>query len=78
MIKDLGPEVRNNMHLIAVEEVKVKGLEEQISNLQAKLAKDKEHLLQLKTDLAAGKETYQYADRTFTTGTRCGPPGEPL
>ncbi len=66
MIKDLGPEVRNNMHLIAVEEVKVKGLEEQIGNLQAKLAKDKEHLLQLKTDLAAGKETYQYADRTFT------------
>lgn len=66
MIKDLGPEVRTNMHLIAKEECEVKRLEEQIGNLEAKLAKDKEQLLRLKTDLAANKENYQYGGRTFT------------
>jgi chromosome segregation ATPase len=66
MIQGLGPEVRKNMHVIADQAVKVQGLEEQIGNLEAKLAKDKEQLLRLKTDLAAGKESYSYGDRSYT------------
>jgi len=66
MIQDLGPEVRKNMHVIAKEEVEVNRLEEQITNLEAKLAKDKEQLLRLKTDLAAGKDSYQYVGRKYT------------
>ena len=66
MIQDLVPEVRKNMHVIAKEEVEVNRLEEQITNLEAKLAKDKEQLLRLKTDLAAGKDSYQYVGRKYT------------
>ena len=66
MIQDLGPEVRKNMHVIAKEEVEVQRLDEQIANLEKKLAKDKEDVLRLKTDLAAEKATYQYGDRSYT------------
>src|SRR5579871_3980747 len=48
MIQDIGPEVRKNMHVIAKEEVEVNRLDEQIGNLQNKLAKDKEQIMRLK------------------------------
>ncbi len=66
MIKDLRPEVRKNMELIAKQEVEVHRLDERIGNLQERLAKDKEQVLRLKTDLAASKETYNYAGRDYT------------
>lgn len=66
MIKDLSPEVRKNMHIIAKEEVEVKRLEEQIAATETRLAKDKEQLLRLKTDLATGKREFQYAGRNYT------------
>ncbi len=66
MIKDLVPEVRKNMHIIAKEEVEVARLEEQISDSETKLAKDKDQILKLKSDLAQKKSVYQYASRTYT------------
>jgi hypothetical protein len=54
------------MHVIAKEEVEVQRLEEQIANLEARLAKDKEQILRLKTDLAAAKDAYRYSDRNYT------------
>jgi hypothetical protein len=66
MIKDLGPVVRENMHVIAKEEVEVQQLETRISNLETALAKDKANLLRLKTDLAASKESYEYGGRNFS------------
>jgi len=66
MIKDLVPEVRKNMHVIAKEEVEVQRLEEQIANSEAKLAKDKEQILRLKTDLATGKDSYSYGGRSYS------------
>jgi chromosome segregation ATPase len=68
MIQDIGPEVRKNMHVIAKEEVEVQRLEEQIGNLENKLAKDKEQILRLKTDLAENKKSYEYGGRTYTVG----------
>lgn len=66
MIKDLTPEVRKNMHIIAKEEVEVARLEERISGAEARLAKDKEELVRLKTDLAKDKEVYKYGGRAYT------------
>jgi phage shock protein A len=66
MIQDLAPEVRKNMHVIATEEVEVQRLDEQIANVESKLAKEKEQLLRLKTDLAAGKDSYNYGGRNYT------------
>ena len=66
MIQDLVPEVRKNMHVIAKEEVEVQRFEEQIANSEAKLAKEKEQILRLKTDLGTVKDTYQYGGRSYT------------
>jgi phage shock protein A len=66
MIQDLVPEVRKNMHIIAKEEIDVQRLDEQISDAEARQAKEKEQVLRLKTDLAENKETYSYAGRTYT------------
>jgi hypothetical protein len=66
MIKDLTPEVRKNMQMIAKEEVELKRLEEQIAGAETRLAKDKDQLLRLKTDVASGKDSFKYAGRTYT------------
>ena len=66
MIKDLVPEVRKNMHVIAKEEVEIKRLEEQIAKAGARLAKEKSGLTRLGADLDAGKEVYEYGGRTYT------------
>ncbi len=66
LIKDLIPEVRKNMHVIAKEEVEVQRLEEQIADLDSRLGKEKEQILKLKTDLSVAKETYHYVGRTYT------------
>jgi chromosome segregation ATPase len=66
MIQHLAPEVRNNMHVIAKEEVEVQRLEEQIANTESKQVKDKEQILRLKTDLATAKETYSYGGRNYS------------
>jgi hypothetical protein len=66
MIKDLGPEVRKNMHVIAKEEVEIERLAQQIADVQARSAKDKEQILQLKTDLATDKDVFRYAGRSYS------------
>jgi hypothetical protein len=66
MIKDLTPEVRKNMQVIAKEEVEVRRLDEQITGTEARLGKEKEQMLRLKTDLAGGKDSFQYAGRSYT------------
>ncbi|MGW8256944.1 MAG: hypothetical protein ACWGMZ_05620 [Thermoguttaceae bacterium] len=66
LIKDLVPEVRKNMHVIAKEEVEVQRLEEQIARTETRLAKEKEQILKLKVDLSEARETYRYVGRTYT------------
>jgi len=66
MIKDLVPEVRKNMHVIAKEEVEVERLERQIAQAQARTEKEKAELVRLKDDLSTGKEMFQYAGREYT------------
>jgi hypothetical protein len=67
MVKDLEPEVRRNMHLVAKEEVATQRLEEDVAAGEAKLAKEKKEILQLRASLASGKNTFQYAGRTYTS-----------
>jgi hypothetical protein len=66
MIKDLVPEVRKNMHVIAKEEVEVQRLDEQITGAEENLAREKEQMLRLKTDLGGGKKVFQYGPRSYT------------
>ena len=66
MIKDLVPEVRKNMHVIAKEEVEVARLEEQIAKSESRLGKEKDELLRLRTDLSTGEKSFDYAGRKYT------------
>jgi chromosome segregation ATPase len=66
MIKDLTPEIRKNMHLIAKEEVEVERLENQVAEAEARLKKGQEELMRLKTDLDSTQTTFVYAGHTYT------------
>ncbi len=65
MIRDLTPEVRKNLQVIAREEVEVKQLEERIERSKERLAQEKSQIMRLTEDLAKEKEEYTYAGRTY-------------
>jgi DNA repair exonuclease SbcCD ATPase subunit len=66
MIKDLDPEIRRNMHLIAQEEVEVEKLAGQVEDQEAALAKARGDILRLKKDLETGDTAFYYASRRYT------------
>ncbi len=67
MVRDLEPEIRNSMHVIAKEEVALEQLNQQIDHNQDKADKDKRDILRLQADLGAGNENFRYASRTYTS-----------
>ncbi|MCL4195462.1 MAG: hypothetical protein KJZ87_27235, partial [Thermoguttaceae bacterium] len=67
MIDGLVPAIRNNMHEIAKAEVEVERLNKQIASAEEGLEQDKSHLMQLKSDLATGREKFHYAGRTYSS-----------
>lgn len=68
MVKDLVPDIRKNMHVIAQEEVEVERLNKQISTAESRLEKDRTDLMRLKADISSGKDVFQYAGRTYSAG----------
>jgi peptidoglycan hydrolase CwlO-like protein len=68
MIKDLVPEIRKHMQVIAREEVEVEQLQKQIADTENRLAKEKDGLLRLKADVETGESVFHYASRTYTAG----------
>ena len=67
MIKDLTPEIRRNMHLIAREEIQVHQLEERVAAADDRLARDRKEILRIKEvlDHSQGEEFCQLASRTY-------------
>ncbi len=65
MIKDLKPEIADNVKLIAREEVEVAKLSKEVSTKNASLDKSKTAILQLKDDLQSGKRFVSYGGKTF-------------
>lgn len=66
MIKELDPEIRTNMHVIAKEEVEVVRLRDQYAAAQKQLVKDRTDVARLKTDLDEGGSSFVYAGRSYT------------
>ncbi len=66
MLKNLIPEIRANMHLIAKEEVEVERLAKQIATDQSRLDKDRGEMVRLRTDAAGGQSTLHYSGRSYT------------
>jgi hypothetical protein len=67
MVRDLDPEIRNSMHVIAKEEVALEQLNKQIDSNQGKADNDKKDILRLQADLGQNKSVYQYASRKYTS-----------
>ena len=66
MIRDLDPEIRKNMTLIAREEVAVERLAESIQQNESQLAQTKGDIQKLNEDLRSGDEYFVYAKRTYS------------
>jgi hypothetical protein len=66
MIKELDPEIKRNMHLIAKEEVEIEKLAKQVEDQEVGLAKARGDILRLKKDLETGDSAFYYASRRYT------------
>ncbi len=66
MVRDLEPEIRRSMHVIAKEEVEVEQLDERIEAAQVKAEKDKSEIMRLQSDVQTGKSVFRYAGHTYT------------
>jgi hypothetical protein len=66
MVKNLVPDIRKNMHVIAQEEVEIERLDKQIVKTAGTMDRDKSEIMKLKTDLATSQPVYNYGGRSFT------------
>jgi chromosome segregation ATPase len=66
MVKDLVPDIRKNVHVIATEEVEVDQLDKKIAGAETRMAKDRTELMKLKDDLATNKSMFRYAGRDYS------------
>ena len=78
MVRDLEPEIRRSMHVIAKEEVEVAELDERIAAADEKADKDKTEILRLQSDLETGNRVFRYAGHTLHVGRGEGGPGPPI
>ncbi len=66
MVKDIMPEIRKNMQIIAKEEVEVERLGQEIGQLEKKQDKDRTELMSLKSEVSSGKNQFRFSGRTYT------------
>jgi hypothetical protein len=66
MVRDLEPEIRHSMHVIAKEEVEVAELDKRIKGADERSAKDKTDIIRLQSDLSSGRNVFHYAGNTYS------------
>jgi hypothetical protein len=66
MVRNLEPEIRRSMHVIAKEEVALEQLNQQVTGAESQSEKEKREILRLQTDLGQNKDIYRYASRSYT------------
>lgn len=66
MVENLVPDIRRCMHVIAEQQVDVENLGESMQQRQAAMAKQKDAILALKTDLESGEKEFVYAGRSYS------------
>ncbi|RIK79581.1 MAG: hypothetical protein DCC67_10265 [Planctomycetota bacterium] len=66
MVRDLEPEIRRSMHVIAKEEVEVAELERRLEQAEANAEKDKSEIMRLQSDLKTGDRVFHYAGHAYS------------
>jgi hypothetical protein len=67
MVRELEPEIRRSMHVIAKEEVEVEQLDKRIGESEQKSEKEKTDIMRLQSDLQTGKSVFRYAGHQYTS-----------
>src|SRR5687767_15747817 len=68
MVRDLEPEIRSSMHVIAKEEVEVAELDKRLETAVANAEQDKSEIMRLQSDLQTGKSDFRYAGHSYSEG----------
>lgn len=66
MVRDLEPEIRRSMHIIAKEEVEVESLDRRLESATTKADKEKSEIMRLQADLQTGKSVFRYAGLKYS------------
>lgn len=66
MITELTPDIKQNMHVIAEEEVELARLNERIQNQDGQLGKQRQAIMTLKNDLSSPQTVYVYNGRSYS------------
>lgn len=66
MVRDLEPEIRRSMHIIAKEEVEVAELDKRLETAAEKADKDKTEIMRLQSDLKTGDSVFRYAGHSYS------------
>ncbi len=66
MVRDLAPEVRNSMRVIAKEEIALDRLNEQITGAHQKAEQGEADILRLSADLHSDQSVFRYAGRSYS------------
>ncbi len=67
LVDQLVPDIRQCMHVIAEQQVDIEHLTVALARKDGGLAKQKDAILALRTDLGSGKTTFIYASHKFTS-----------
>ena len=67
MVRDLEPEIRRSMHVIAKEEVEVEQLNNRIEKSEGQATKEKSDIMKLQSDLQSGESVFRYAGHEYTS-----------
>lgn len=67
MVRNLEPEIRRSMHVIAKEEVEVEQLDNRIRTSEEKGEKEKSDIMRLQSDLQTGKSVFRYAGHQYSS-----------
>jgi phage shock protein A len=66
MVKNLVPDIRKNMHVIAQEEVEIDRLGKEIARTEETMTREKAEIMKLKEDLATVQPVYYYAGKKYS------------
>ncbi len=68
LVDQLVPDIRQCMHVIAEQQVDIEHLTVSVTRKEGDLAKQKDAIMALRTDLGSGKNSFTYASHKYTSG----------
>ena len=68
LVDQLVPDIRQCMHVVAEQQVDIEHRQTQLAQKEVEIAKQKDAILALRSDLGTGKSAFVYAKHSYTAG----------